>query len=363
MNNTNIESVISDDHIVNNMKPLYFYNKELNYCEIIYGSKKYIVDIDDAFTIINYDKKFNFYNETDLYPSYKINYRKISYLDFIYNVNHEKNNYEFKNGNYMDLTRKNIAIKPKEEILNCKDIYLTHIESYVKTLYDTVELVSDGHCIKKGRQANKIKNPIWKTISSNNEELLLMYCGLESFCLLCPEGYKKILEYEEKNNDNNKITFCKNSGGYVNGSNNIYIHQILTGCYGNGKGTKNISVDHIDQNPLNNCLNNLRIATRAEQEQNSKGIAPGTKRARKHNAKPLPKGITEDMMCKYVNYYHEFVDKEQTKSREFFKIEKNPKLAKIWVGTKSNKIPILEKLAIVNKVATDLENNIYHVDH
>jgi hypothetical protein len=356
MNNANIDSVIS-----NNMKPLYFYNKILNYCEIIYGSKKYIVDIEDAFIIINCDKKFNFYHETDLYPSYKINYRKISYLDFIYNVNSEKNSYEFHNGNCMDLTRKNIVIKPTEELINCKDIYLKNIEIFVKSKYDNVALLSEGHCIKLGRQANKIKNPIWKTIDSN-KEILLMYCGPESLCLLCPDGYKKILEYEEKENGDKKITFCKNSGGYVTGSNNIYIHQILTGCYGNGKGTKNISVDHIDQNPLNNCLNNLRIATRAEQEQNSKGIAVGTKRARKHSDKPLPKGITQDMMGKYVNYYHEFVDKEQTKSREFFKIEKNPKLAKIWTGTKSNKIPILEKLATVNKVAADLENNIYPID-
>jgi hypothetical protein len=130
-------------------------------------------------------------------------------------------------------------------------------------------------------------------------------------------------------------------------------------CYGNGQGTKNISVDHIDRDPLNNTLENLRIATRAEQEQNSKGIAVGTKRARKQSAKPLPEGITQEMMRKYVGYYHEYLDKEQTKSREFFKIEKHPKLSKIWIGSKSNKISILEKLQMVNKVADDLTKDIY----
>ena len=30
-------------------------------------------------------------------------------------------------------------------------------------------------------------------------------------------------------------------------------------CYGNGKGTKSISVDHIDQNPLNNRIENIMI--------------------------------------------------------------------------------------------------------
>lgn len=40
------------------------------------------------------------------------------------------------------------------------------------------------------------------------------------------------------------------------------MHQIIMNCYGNGKGTKQISVDNIDQNPLNNCYSNLRIANR-----------------------------------------------------------------------------------------------------
>jgi hypothetical protein len=125
-------------------------------------------------------------------------------------------------------------------------------------------------------------------------------------------------------NEGNKLTWHKHANGYILSSHkSLFMHQIVMNCYGNGKGTKNVSVDHIDRDPLNNTMENLRIATRAEQEQNSKGIAVGTKRARKHNAKPLPEGITQDMMRKYVGYYHEFVNKEQTKSREFFKVEKH----------------------------------------
>ena len=65
------------------------------------------------------------------------------------------------------------------------------------------------------------------------------------------------------------------------------------------------------------------------------------------------------MMRKYVGYYHEYLDKEETKSREYFKIEKHPKLGKIWIGTKSNKIPIMEKLRLINKVVDDLAQDIY----
>jgi len=106
---------------------------------------------------------------------------------------------------------------------------------------------------------------------------------------------------------------------------------------------------------------NLRVATRKEQEQNSKGIKDGTKRERKHNAKDLPEGITQNMMRKYVVYYQEWLDKEHTKERQFFKIEKHPKLDKPWVTTKSGKITIQEKLAQANKVIDDLENDIYPV--
>jgi hypothetical protein len=128
-------------------------------------------------------------------------------------------------------------------------------------------------------------------------------------------------------------------------------------CYGNGKGTKNISVDHIDQNPLNNTLENLRIATRKEQENNTSGIKPGTSRERS-SKKDLPEGITQQMLKKYVYYNREFYDKEKTKERDFFRVE-HPKLDKQWSTTKSCKITIQDKLAQANKLVDDLENDIY----
>jgi len=228
--------------------------------------------------------------------------------------------------------------------------------SIIEELNKKAIVFSSGHFSTLGKDANIIKNPIWK-IRENNTEYLFMYCEKESVCKLCPISYQKILDYE--NNNGKKLTWFKTTNGYICSSAKLFIHQIIMDCYGNGKGTKNISIDHIDRDPLNNTYENLRIATREQQEQNSKGIMDGTKRARKTNAKPLPEGITQDMMKKYVVYYHEFLNSEKTKSREFFKIEKHPKLDKIWIGTKSNKISILDKLTQANKVVDNLEMNIF----
>ena len=222
--------------------------------------------------------------------------------------------------------------------------------------YKIIEF-NQGHYKLVGKHAYSYKNPFWKIINENNVEIILMYCEKDTLCKLCQTSYQKILDYERENNI--KITWFLSVNGYITGNNKLFMHQVIMNYSGNGKGTLNTSVDHIAQDPLNNTWDNLRIATRKEQEQNSKGIKDGTKRERKHNAKELPNGITQDMMKKYVVYYQEWLDKEHTKEREFFKIEKHPKLDKPWITTKSNKVSIEEKLAQANKIIDDLENNIY----
>jgi hypothetical protein len=48
--------------------------------------------------------------------------------------------------------------------------------------------------------------------------------------------------------------------------------------------------------------------------------------------------------------------------REFFKVEKHPKLQKPWMSSKSCKTSTLEKLEQANKVVDNLENDIYPSD-
>lgn len=329
------------------MKPIYSFDKEQKCGIINYNSKKYYMDMNDRDNIINFNKKFIFNNENDLYPSYNYNNQKINYLMFLYNFKENNVDYVFKNNNPFDLRRNNV---------NFYHIYHKEIINN----YNVKEYIP-GHYSKNGVDPYYMKNPIWK-INDNGKEYLLMYCEKNTIVKLCEKALDKIIEYETIQNEGKKITFHKHINGYILSSNqSLFIHQIITGCYGNGKGTKDISVDHIDRNKLNNTWENLRIATREEQELNSKGIIDGTKRARKSSAKPLPNGIIQNMLKKYVVFYEDYADKEKKRLRQYFKIEKHPKLDKIWIGCKSNTISIQEKLNEVNKIVDNLEKDIYPV--
>ena len=81
------------------------------------------------------------------------------------------------------------------------------------------------------------------------------------------------------------------------------------------------------------------------------------KKIRKSNAQPLPEGLKHNMLPTYIVYYRECYNKSTNKWREFFKIEKHPKLTKPIIGTKSNKISILEKLKLIKMQLNNLNQN------
>jgi hypothetical protein len=130
--------------------------------------------------------------------------------------------------------------------------------------------------------------------------------------------------------------------------------------WGQGDYTANTNVvAHLDRNPLNNRYDNLHIATLQEhQKYNSTAAGEDEKRERKYNAKELSPGLTQNMMKRYVTYNHEWLNKERTRSREYFKVE-HPKLDKSWVTSKSEKVPLLQKLEHANQVVSDLEKGIF----
>ncbi len=294
-------------------------------------------------------------NSRNIYTRYKTDKININHIIKDFNINKIK---YIENNNIIDFTNEKAKtiFLTTHNIEDCKKIEkknkvkMDEMDTYVKNTYNLLKTYK-GHIRNIGKDAYVEKNRMWKVFDEEeNKNIYLMYCEPGNFVMLCKKSIYKIKEFEQ--NNTGKITWYIHPNGYIQGSNNMYIHQVITGCYGNGKGTMDVSVDHIDRNKLNNCYDNLRIATREEQETNTKS-ADGKRRERKLNAKPLPEGITNDMMKKYVVYYREKYGNNGI--REFFKIEKHPKLDKPWIGSKSNKISILDKLKAVNDMVNSLK--------
>lgn len=82
------------------------------------------------------------------------------------------------------------------------------------------------------------------------------------------------------------------------------------------------------------------------------------KRERKCSATNLPDGITQDMIPKYVVYHKECYNKERQLFRDYFKIDKHPKIDnnKYYCSSKSNKVSPLEKLLHIKKILQEIEN-------
>jgi hypothetical protein len=237
----------------------------------------------------------------------------------------------------------------------------TNINKYntsIRQEFDVIGFI-DGHTKTHGKDAHIIKNPIW-IVKDNDKELLFMFCEPNELILLCRQSYERILDFEKENSE--KLTWYKAQNGYIASkthSKHIYIHQLIMNCYGNGRGTGIISVDHIDRNPLNNTLANLRLATCEEQKQNSRGVLEGTKRERQSNARELPDGLSQEDMPKYVTYNVNVYNKEQNKSREYFCIEGHPFISpKIWESSKSGKVSLAEKLVKTKEMIANFDNSI-----
>ena len=220
---------------------------------------------------------------------------------------------------------------------------------------ETVLESDEGLYIRAGKYAGQYKNILYLVRNNlTNEQYYKMTCGENVFTLLSIEDVAQIKNIKP-------FRPCWTLGvnsRYVTGrlkDKTHYLHRfVMKNQYPNDDKLidKKFSIDHINRDKLDNRRSNLRFATQSEQNANT------NKRSRKYNANPLPDGLTQAMLPKYVVYYHEVYNKEKNLTREFFKIESHPKLDKPIMSSKSRKVSLTTKLDEIKQKLHNLENDI-----
>jgi hypothetical protein len=212
-----------------------------------------------------------------------------------------------------------------EDIINEKHIIIQKFKGFIIT--------------QKCRYIGQEKNKYWLVKNKKtDEEYYMMDVSNNRLALIDKKSIEKVLSIGRSWTVSNNYVVCE-----YETSKKIAMHAFLMNHSGHGLTKGNLTVDHINQNKLDNRLCNLRLATQTEQNQNT------GKRERKYNARPLPEGITQKDLPKYVVYYVEY-EKEcdengnRVMKRDFFKIEKHPKLEKPWASTKSKYVSAIDKL-------------------
>lgn len=304
---------------------------------------EYILDLID-FPILFHRKKFNdngnFKNrkykkdENDFLYYNGNNKCKVYLVDKLFKRK-VKDDLIFKDGNNKNLKRENLIVN---EIIQKQKEKITDI----KVPYNIIEKIP-GKINTIGKSAGEELNPIFKC-SENNDIFYIMFCKKNAFTKIDFESIEKIKSFTWYQLKNNYI----GAHMIINDKETvIYLHQYLMNHY---QTKSKLSVDHINQDKLDNRLINLRLATQSEQNINT---------GKKHFSKSYWKDITNDNLPKYVTYNKECYDKKNNSCREFFRIENHPNHPKTISSSKSSKVSLSDKLNEIKLILQQLDNNTY----
>lgn len=210
--------------------------------------------------------------------------------------------------------------------------------------HEILEQFSGRIITKVCRFIGQEKNQYWLVRNKKtNEEYYLMDVSNNRLTIIDKESINKVLEFDKT------LTVCNN---YVvmeiERNKKIALHAFLMNHYGNGLEKGSLSVDHINQNKMDNRICNLRITTQSVQNSNRKY-------SKNENSKynlNRPEGMETIDLPRYVEYKIEYRDKENKKGvREYF-ILSHPNCPKYGtknciVSTKSAEKTAMEKFEFI----------------
>lgn len=133
-----------------------------------------------------------------------------------------------------------------------------------------------------------------------------------------------------------------------------YLHQHIMNYFGHG--SKGLTIDHINQNPLDNRKKNLRLLTKSEQLKNT------GKRLRKRSASKLPEELKDITIPKYIYYIKQLEPRIEKGYCEKFVIQSHPSLHpdKQLTSSSSSKFTLLEKLEQAKEKLKQLDLQATH---
>jgi len=215
----------------------------------------------------------------------------------------------------------------------------------------------NGKSTKRGKFANHEKNEYWLVRNKKTgEEYYMMDVSNNRLTKFDKDKLEKILSID-------KIwTVCNN---YVvveyERNKKIAMHAFLMDHSGNGKEQGALSVDHINQDKMDNRIINLRITTQSVQNSNR----PYKKNEDSKYYTNRPPEMEEIQLPRYVEYYTEYRDsKNMTGFREFFTLT-HPKCPAYGkknkiVSSKSTSMSALEKYNFIMDKMKEYEIEIMY---
>ena len=319
------------------------FNKKNNYCLV---NNSIIVSVEDGLylnklkNLNNNSFTYDAENEIWIYYNYK---SSIPLIKLLY-PEEKIISIDFKNNDVNDYRRENLT--------------LTYDKRFIDEFIDPpgYDIINKGtsHKIFDGKFAGQYRNMYWKIKDKNNETYYLMHIKDDIYTKISKRDIHKVL-----NINNIRCSWYLNTNGYIgtilrsnNNVSNIYLHQLIMDVHDEDLTNMEKTVDHINQDKLDNRRTNLRLVNMSIQNANR------NKPERRFDACDLPDGIQQTDLPKYVVYRKEILDKDTGNFREYFYICNHPDLDKNWETTKSQKVTIREKLKQVKLKLQELNGDI-----